>query len=143
MTGTFVNAVYPDEGQVKEMQDEGPDGPIVMVNLLKFRDQAEYRDRRETNLTGRQAYDLYAREVTKLVTEYGGEVLFAGDTTFLALGEATPLWDEIALAKYPNRCALFEMSTSKEWMEIAVHREAGLEGQLNIETTPGFLAARA
>ena len=139
MTGTFVNAVFPDEGQMKEMQDEGPDGAIVMVNLLKFRDHAQYRDGRDTKLTGREAYDLYAREVTKLVIKHGGRILYAGDTTFLALGEASPLWDEVALAMYPARKALFDMSTSKEWMAIAVHREAGLEGQLNIETTPSFL----
>lgn len=139
MTGTFVNAVYPNEGQIKEMQAEGPDSAIVMVNLLKFRDHAQYRDGRETKLTGREAYDLYAREVTKLVVKHGGRILYAGDTTFLALGEALPLWDEVALAMYPTRRALFEMSTSKEWMAIAVHREAGLEGQLNIETTPSFL----
>lgn len=139
MTGSFVNAVYPGEDQIKEMQAPGPDRAIVMVNLLKFRDRAQYRDGRETDLTGREAYDLYARDVAKLVVEYGGKILYAGDTTFLALGEATPLWDEVALAMYPNRKALFDMSTSKEWMAIAVHREAGLEGQLNIETTPSFL----
>ena len=71
------------------MQAAGPDGPIVMVNLLKFRDRAEYRDGRETSLTGREAYDLYARDVSKLVVDYGGKILYAGDTTFLALGEAT------------------------------------------------------
>ncbi len=139
MSGVFVNAVYPGEKQIKEMQDAGPDGPIVMVNLLKFRDRAKYSDGRETDLSGREAYDLYARDVMKLVVDYGGNVIFAGDTTFLALGEATPLWDEVALAMYPTRKALFDMSTSKEWMAIAVHREAGLEGQLNIETTPSFL----
>ena len=137
--GTFENKVYPSEQQIKDMQAPGPDGSIVMVNLLKFRDQAKYRDGRETTLTGREAYDLYARDVAKLVVEYGGKILYAGDTTFLALGEANPLWDEVALAMYPSRKALFDMSTSKEWMEIAVHREAGLEGQLNIETTPAYL----
>jgi hypothetical protein len=35
---------------------------------------------------------------------------------------------------YPNRAALLAMSTSDEWREIAVHRSAGLKGQLNIET---------
>ena len=139
MSGAFVNAVYPGEEQIKKMQEKGPDGPIVMVNLLKFRDRAQYSDGRETNLSGREAYDLYAREVMTLVVEYGGKILYAGDTSFLALGEATPLWDEVALAMYPTRKALFDMSTSKEWMAIAVHREAGLEGQLNIETTPSFL----
>ena len=44
------------------------------------------------------------------------------------------LWDEVALAEYPNRAALVAMSSSEAFREIAVHRSAGLEGQLNIET---------
>jgi uncharacterized protein (DUF1330 family) len=110
-----------------------------MVNLLKFRDRARYRDGRETKLSGREAYMLYGREVGKLVEKHGGKVLYAGDVSFMALGRAEPLWDEVALALYPTRRALWEMSTSPEWMAIAVHRDAGLEGQLNIETTPSLV----
>jgi hypothetical protein len=40
----------------------------------------------------------------------------------------------VAIARYPSRAALFEMSTSDEWRSLAVHRAAGLAGQLNIET---------
>jgi len=137
--GAFENKVYPNPSQVKEMQNDGPEGPIVMVNLLKFREHAVYYDTRETDLSGREAYDLYAVKIGSLILKHGGEIIFAGDTTFMALGEANPLWDEVALALYPTRRALFDMSTSKEWLEISVHREAGLEGQLNIETTPNFL----
>jgi len=35
---------------------------------------------------------------------------------------------------YPKRADIFRMSTSEEWQEIAVHRAAGLAGQLNTET---------
>lgn len=69
-----------------------------------------------------------------MIVEYGGSITFAGDVTFLALGQVEELWDEIAIAKYPSRAALFEMSSSPEWEEIGVHRAAGLAGQLNIET---------
>jgi hypothetical protein len=64
--------------------------------------------------------------------------------SFLALGEVEDLWDEVALAEYPNRAALWAMSISPEWQAIAIHREAGLAGQLNIETTyaPGFTPAQ-
>ena len=89
---------------------------------------------RDTELTGRQAYMQYGAVVSQLITEYGGEVVFAGDVTFLALGQVEELWDEVAIAKYPNRKALFDMSTSAEWQAAAVHRTAGLAGQLNIET---------
>ncbi len=129
------NEVMPSSPErIKEMMEEGPEGPIYMINLLKFKEKAEYEDGRETDLTGYQAYQLYAREVVKLLAEFGGKGFFAGDVTFLALGQVEDLWDEVAIAMYPKRADLFRMSSSKAWQEIAVHRTAGLAGQLNIET---------
>ena len=130
-----TNEVMPTSRErVGEMMEPGPDGPIYMVNLLKFKEHAEYEDGRATDLSGRDAYQLYGSEVSKLVGDYGGEVNFVADVTFLALGQVEELWDEVAIAMYPNRAALFEMSSSPEWQAIAVHRAAGLAGQLNIET---------
>lgn len=130
------NRVYPDPEQMAALQENGPDGPIVMVNLLKFREKALYPDGRDPDLSGREAYDRYAREVVKLLRAVGGSVVFSGDVSFLTLGRADELWDEVALAEYPSRDALMKMSMSEEWRAISVHREAGLEGQLNIETVP-------
>ena len=130
-----TNEVMPtSRDRVGEMMEPGPDGPIFMVNLLKFKDKAKYEDGRETDLTGREAYGLYGVEVMKIIQEYGGEIAFVGDVTFLALGQVEELWDEIAIAKYPNRRALFDMSSSEIWQAASVHRTAGLAGQLNIET---------
>lgn len=140
-----VNELYPSTPeQRRALREKGPDGPIVMVNLLKFRDRAQYEDGRESALSGREAYAIYGAAVAKLVEKHGGRVLFAGDVTHLMLGQADPLWDEVALAEYPDRAALVAMSMSAEWQEIAVHRTAGLEGQLNIETVwqPAFRKLR-
>ncbi len=132
-----TNEVMPTSSdRIQEMMQPGPEGPISMVNLLKFKEHAEYEDGRETTLTGREAYQIYGRGVSKLIGEYGGTVTFAGDVTFLALGQVDDLWDEVAIAQYPSRVELWEMSTSAEWQELAVHRTAGLAGQLNIETVP-------
>jgi uncharacterized protein (DUF1330 family) len=116
------------------MMEQGPEGPIYMVNLLKFKEKAEYADGRETDLTGYEAYQIYAKAVSKLLPVYGGRGFFAGNVTFLALGQVEELWDEIAIAIYPTRGDLLRMSSSKEWQEMSVHRAAGLAGQLNIET---------
>jgi uncharacterized protein (DUF1330 family) len=132
-----VNEVMPTSRErIEAMMEPGPDGPICMVNLLSFKDRAEYEDGRETDLTGREAYEIYARGVVELLAQYGGELVFDGDVTFLALGQVEELWDEVAIAKYPNRAALLAMSSSEEWQALAVHRTAGLVGQLNIETVP-------
>ncbi|MFL2698314.1 MAG: DUF1330 domain-containing protein [Gammaproteobacteria bacterium] len=130
-----INQIYPtDPGQIEKMMGPDPEGPIVMVNLLKFKDKAVYRDGRETNLTGREAYDIYSRSVSQIIQEFGGRISFVGDVTGLAVGLVEDLWDEVALAEYPNRAAMTKMTSSEAWRDIAVHREAGLEGQLNIES---------
>ncbi|MEE4381204.1 MAG: DUF1330 domain-containing protein [Pseudomonadales bacterium] len=135
-----VNEVMPsDADRIAAMQERGPDGPIVMVNLLKFREHAAYppdHPHAKAGLTGREAYARYAAAVTELLPKFGGRALWAGDVTFLALGQVEELWDEVALAEYPDRAALWAMSTSPEWQAISVHRSAGLAGQLNLETTP-------
>ncbi|MEP1470206.1 MAG: DUF1330 domain-containing protein [Halieaceae bacterium] len=130
-----TNEVMPTSAErIKEMTSEGPDGPIYMINLLKFKAKAEYEDGRETDLTGYEAYQIYADAVSKLLPKFGGKGFFAGDVTFLALGQVEELWDEVAIAMYPERADLWRMSSSQEWQEISVHRTAGLAGQLNIET---------
>ena len=54
------NKIYPSREQMKgffdEKKDADIDEPIFMVNLLKFREKAEYKDGRETNLSGIEAY---------------------------------------------------------------------------------------
>ena len=128
------NKVAPNEEQIKGFLKNPEIGPISMVNLLKYKEKAIYDDGRDTNLSGEEAYGLYAAEVINLVEKYGGEFLFAGKVNRLMLGEVEEMWDSIAIAKYPNRKAMFEMTMDPEYQKIHVHRDAGLEGQLNIET---------
>lgn len=131
----FTNQVLPtDPEQVQALMQPGPPGPIYMVNLLKFKERAEYADGRASALSGREAYMIYGRAVAGLLPKFGGRAIFAADVTHLSLGKVDELWDEVAIAMYPERGAMVRMSMSPEFREIAVHRTAGLKGQLNIET---------
>jgi uncharacterized protein (DUF1330 family) len=134
------NAISPTAEQMKGFQEPGPVGPIFMLNLLKFKDRAEYQDGRETSLTGREAYALYSEVVGKLLVKHGGGRVFLGQVTRLMLGEVEDLWDIVGITRYPNRQAMLDMMMSSEYQDCAVHRAAGLAGQLNIETAaqPGF-----
>lgn len=132
-----TNAVVPTQTQLKGFADDPHGKPISMVNLLKFKEKAEYAEGHENHgkdMTGAEAYALYAAAVSKILTGLGGEMAFAGQVERLMLGEVEELWDMIAIAKYPSRAAMGEMIASPEYQEIAVHRSAGLAGQLNIET---------
>ena len=128
------NAITPTSEQIEGFLAPNAAGPIYMVNLLKFKAHAEYEDGRETSLSGREAYMLYATEVAKVITLVGGKLTFGGEVKRLMLGEVEELWDQVAIAMYPSRAAMFEMIQLPEYAEISVHRTAGLAGQLNIET---------
>ena len=128
------NKITPSEEQINGFLEDPNIGPISMVNLLKYKDKADYTDGRDVNLSGKEAYMLYANEVINLITKYGGEFIFAGKVNRLMLGEVDEMWDEIAIAKYPSRKAMFEMTMDPEYQKIHIHRDAGLKGQLNIET---------
>ena len=128
------NAVMPNDQQMAGFLEEGKDKPIYMVNLLKFKDKAEYPDKRETDLTGEEAYAIYGQEVRKHLEKVGGQPIFSGKVSRLMLGEVEDLWDVVAIATYPNRKAMLDMLSDPEYIKSAQHRVAGLEGQLNIET---------
>jgi uncharacterized protein (DUF1330 family) len=129
------NKVNPNADQMAGFMDSSVEGPIAMVNLLKFKERAEYSDERETNLSGVEAYGIYARGVAKTLAMVGGKMLFFGNVSRLMLGEVEELWDQVAIAQYPSRAAMLEMMQLPEYQAIHMHRDAGLAGQLNIETT--------
>ena len=128
------NAVMPNEKQMKDFLEEGHDEPIFMINLLKFKEKASYPDKRETNLTGAEAYAIYGREVVEHLQKVGGKGIYGGRVTRLMLGEVEELWDSVAIAMYPSRKAMLDMISNPDYLKSAEHRIAGLEGQLNIET---------
>jgi uncharacterized protein (DUF1330 family) len=128
------NRVTPNDEQMKGFLEGDADTPIHMVNLLKFKEKAEYKDGRESNLTGAEAYAIYGAEVQAHLAKVGGKGLFSGQVSRLMLGEVEDLWDMVAIAMYPSKTAMLTMITDPDYIESAKHRSAGLEGQLNIET---------
>ena len=128
------NAVIPNEEQMAGFLEGDTETPIKMVNLLKFKDKADYKDGRQTSLSGKEAYQIYADEVQGHLEKVGGQSIFFGEVERLMLGEVEELWDWVAIAEYPSRKALLEMVMDSEYQKSEEHRSAGLAGQLNIET---------
>ena len=131
-----TNAVMPSPDQFVEFFGAPEDGPFVMVNLLKFKEKAEYADGSEPDLSGREAYERYGVAVARLVEGLGGKIHYSGAVTGLMLGQVDELWDMVALAEYPSLEAFKAMALSPEMHAIEHHRTAGLAGQLNIRTKP-------
>lgn len=131
----YHNAVAPTEEQLAGFLAPGDDHPIYMLNLLKYKEKAEYADGRETGLSGAAAYGIYGAGVLEEIAAVGGHMYFAGSVDRMMLGEVEELWDDVGIAMYPSRAAMLEMIQKSSYQALAVHREAGLAGQLNIETS--------
>jgi uncharacterized protein (DUF1330 family) len=129
------NALYPTRERIMELMGDTSAEPIVMLNLLKFRAKAEYPDGRKTDLTGRQAYNLYGEAMRKVVEREGGKFLFMADVKSLVIGMVDDMWEIAALVEYPSSAAFARIASSPEVTEIGVHRAAGLEGQLLIRVS--------
>jgi hypothetical protein len=99
------------------------DGPIWMVNLMKYKTSATYRDGR-SDLTGQEADDRYAP--IDVLTSIGAEVVLFGDVDTQLLGDDT-IWDRVGVVKYPSRRSFIDMQSRPDFVERHVHKEAGME----------------
>lgn len=99
------------------------DGPIWMVNLMKYREKADYADGRQADITGKEADDLYAP--LGPLKAIGAQVVFLADVDSQFLNDS-PKWDRVGIVKYPSRRSFIEMQTRKDFQELHHHKEAGM-----------------
>lgn len=128
------NALVPTAEQQRAALQRDDGQPVYMLNLLKFRPRAQYADGRATTLSGLEAYTLYGQAMVRMVMAAGGKLLYAGEVRGLLVGQVDEHWDQVALMMYPSFRVMAEITASPAYAEIHVHREAGLAGQLLIET---------
>lgn len=131
----FEISVYPTREQLMELAGSKDPSPVIMLNLLKFREVAEYKDGRPDKISGREAYMRYAAAMRGIVEGTGGRFLVSADLKQVVMGEVEDLWDVVALVEYPSAAGFVAIATSPEVMAIGVDREAGLAGQLLIRST--------
>lgn len=99
------------------------DGPVWMINLMSYRDRADYGDGEGPDVSGREADDLYA-PVGPLAA-IGAEIAFVADVDQQLLGDA-PSWDRVAIVKYPTRRSFIDMQSRADFKAKHVHKDAGM-----------------
>ena len=129
-------AQYPTAEQIQELLTGPADTPVVMVNLLRFKDRADAPDE---GVAGVDAYKLYGEPMRRIVEERGGRFLWMGRVDSFVIGASDSPFDAVALVEYPSRRAFVEIVNDPRVREIGAHRAAGLEGQWLIATTEGSI----
>jgi len=126
-----VGTIVPRPDQIQALVADPDQGPVVMLNLLKFKERATGEEG-----TGADAYRRYGDAVIKMVEARGGKVLWSGRATHVMIGGEADKWDAVALVQYPSPAAFLEMGMSAEYQKIHGHREAGLESTVLIACRP-------
>lgn len=125
-------SIDPTADQVRTLRDKGRDGPVVMVNLLKFRERAAYPDGSgEALCSGAEAYQRYQHAFTVTVGEVSqASVLYEGPVEQVIIGDPSAReadWDKVLIVRYPSRQHFLAMMANEEYRKALVHRYAGLE----------------
>jgi uncharacterized protein (DUF1330 family) len=130
-------AVNPSPEALQGLTLQVPDGqPIVMINLLRFREWAEYPAGVEfEKRTGRQAYEIYSRHALPFLMGVGGRPIWRGQASFTVIALPGERWDEAILVQYPSRSAFERMITNPDYQSGLFHRTAALEDSRLIATT--------
>ncbi len=110
-----------------------PGGPMWALNLMKYRERAEYKDGRDTTLTGAEADDVYAPH--EHLAKVGSRVVLVAPVVHQLVGDDTR-WDRIAIAQYRDRMALIEMNSSEDFGEAERHKDAGMDFTIVMATFP-------
>jgi len=93
------------------------DAPLVMVNLLKFRESG-----------GLESYLRYGEEVAPHLQRVGATIRYGGTAPAVIIGEGErPWWDAILIVEYPSPAAFVQMVTSEEYAKVHEHRAAALD----------------
>jgi hypothetical protein len=112
---------------------EEPGGPMWALNLMKYRQVADYEDGRETTLSGAEADDVYAPH--EQLRAVGSRVVLVAPVLHQLVGDDT-VWDRIAIAQYATRMAMIEMNMRDDFQDAHVHKEAGMESTIVMATFP-------
>ncbi len=127
-------AVEPSQQQLAEVLGlagaEG-DGPLVMLNLNRYRERAEYEGdppgELDGDVSGQEAYLRYGAVAAAVLERVGGRILWHTESKRTVIGDETDRYDEIIAVWYPDLAAFTALVGDPGILEARVHRTAGLE----------------
>ena len=128
--------INPDKARFGKFRDLPREGAIHMLNLVRFRDRAEYEDGRSA--TGREAYAAYSRDSGPIFEGLGGKIIWSGRFNLMLIGpEDDEQWDACFIAQYPSAEAFISMIRDPLYQKAALHRTAAVADSRLIRLEPG------
>ncbi len=105
-------------------------GEVVMLNLLRFREVADYAEfpelAPERPISGREAYQRYVEHTLPYLQEAGGEVLYLGEGGHYLIGPQSERWDLVMLVRHRSLRAFVAFAEHDAYLSGLGHRKAAL-----------------
>ena len=119
-----LDALTPDLAACEALREAASPGPVVMLNLLRFREP-----------DGRARFAEYGAISGPLLQKVGGEPLYMGEAGPVVAG--TEAWDSVILIRFENIDRSLELVSDATYQtEGRRLREAALERTLWMVTYP-------
>ncbi|MCB9588229.1 MAG: DUF1330 domain-containing protein [Polyangiaceae bacterium] len=137
------------EAAGRDFVQRGLQGPVVMLNLLKYRQVADYSAHPElapsTPVSGEAAYGVYMEHTLPLLQRSGGSILFWGRGAPFLIGPTEEAWDAMLLVKQASVESFLAFASDPAYLAGVGHRIAALEDSrllpLTEEAVPGMVPA--
>ncbi len=125
----MTNYVDPSRENWQRFKDLPRDTPVHMLNLIKFREHAEYPEGHPNHgkgLTGREAYAIYLEGFQRVVANDGAAMVWEAPMECVVTGPAGE-WDEAFVMGYPNSGVFMAMVKNEEYIrDVVPHRTAAV-----------------
>jgi hypothetical protein len=106
-------------------------GSIVMLNLLRFRETADYAASPElapsTPISGAAAFERYIEHTLPYLRESGGDLLFLGSGGQFLIGPPDERWDLAMLVRQQSVESFLAFASHEAYLAGIGHRTAALE----------------
>ena len=134
--------IDPSPTNFRAFKDLPRDEPIHMLNLLRFRDLAEYPEGHEHHgkgWSGKRAYEEYGKTSGPIFSRVGGTIVWRGAFQTMVTGPEPneKVWHDGFVAQYPNSGAFFEMIKDAEYQLAVMNRTAALTDSRLMRFKPG------
>jgi hypothetical protein len=120
----------PTDESVIRLLERRIDGPVTMLNLLRFREWADYSAFPEAApsepISGSDAYDRYMDHTMPFLTASGGSVVFLGAGDFSLVGPREERWDLVMAVRQKGVQSFLEFASNPDYMSGVCHRTAAL-----------------
>jgi len=127
-------SIDPTQQQLEQLAaiaGGGADGPLVMLNLNRYRERAAYaadpEDGVEPDVSGREAYARYGVVAMGVIHRVGGSIVWSTGATLTVVGEQQERFDDVIAVRYPSAQAFLDLVADPAMARAKVHRDAGLE----------------